>query len=201
MKSAGSWSGGGRAQEALDYRQQSPMPMTWRPKGGPTLVAFKEFHLSDGSVIGVFQGGRGKNPDLDIVVKYRDSFTKTSAPRTPKHIHWVIDLLLKKENSRTLTLEFIDYLLAIYDRITPFCSKADQRSCALIFSTSNELQRFATLNQFGQYSVEFLAHVMELLSIEEKTGFDGAFMFKGVLQALRQEKDIFSIVSAATHAG
>ena len=42
---------------------------------------------------------------------------------------------------------------------------------------------------------------MELLAIEEKHGFDGEFMFRGVLKALADEKDIFGLVSAATHNG
>jgi len=79
-------------------------------------------------------GSKGKNPELDIVVKYKDKFTKRVV-RTPKHIHWVIDLLIKKEHDRELT-------------------------------------------------VEFIGHIIELLSLEEKTGFEGAFMFKNVLQAL-----------------
>jgi len=36
------------------------------------------------------------------------------------------------------------------------------------------------------------------MMIEEKTGLSTAFMFKGVLDAIIQEKDIFSIVSKAT---
>ena len=175
--------------------------MDWTPKKQPKKTSFKEFHLKDGAVIGVFQGSRGVNADLDIVVKYKDKYTKTSVPRTPKHIHWVIDLLVKKEHNKKLTLEFIDFLLGMYDKVECFKTKEDQLLCKLNYSKPENLDKFAELNKYGEYSVEFISHVIELLSIEEKTGFKGAFMFKKVLQALKDEKDIFSIVSTATHNG
>lgn len=176
------------------------MVLEWKPKQKPKVYAFKEFIFKDGTIIGVFQGSKGNNPDLDIVVKYKDKFTK-SVVRTPKHIHWVIDLLIKKEHNAKLTLEFIDYLNEMYDRITPFRNKAEQQKCELKFTNSDKLRKFEELNKYGQYSIEFIGHVIELLSIEEKTGFAEAFMFKRVLTALKDKKDIFSIVSSATHNG
>ena len=173
------------------------MVLERKPKNKEKVQAFKEFHLQDGAIIGVFQGSKGKNPELDIVVKYKDKFTKRVV-RTPKHIHWVIDLLIKKEHDRNLTLEFINYLFSMYDKIQPFKSKAEQQKCELNFTNPENLKKFEELNKYGQYSIEFIGHVIELLSIEEKTGFEGAFMFKKVLQALKDEKDIFSIVSTAT---
>jgi hypothetical protein len=138
---------------------------------------------------------------LDIVVKYRDRHTKTLRPRTPKHIHWVIDLLVKREHNRALALEFMKYLLESYDKIQPFRDKQEQRRCELRFCGPTALERFRELDGYGDYSVEFLSCVMELLSIEEKTGFDTAFMFKSVLEAIAKEKDIFSVAATATHNG
>lgn len=174
--------------------------MEWKPKGKPKINAFKEFKLNSGEIIGVFQGSKGKRKDLDIVVKYKDKYTKT-VPRTPRHIHWVIDLLIKKEHNEKLTSEFIKYLLDMYDRIEPFRNKAEQQRCELKFTNPENLRRFDELNKYGQYSVEFIGHVIELLSIEEKTGFEGAFMFKRVLTSLYEMKDIFSIVSSASYKG
>ena len=69
--------------------------------------SFKEIRLRDGTVIGIFQGSRGDNPDLDIIIKYKEVEKRV---RTPKHIHWVIDILIKKSHDRELTLEFVRYL-------------------------------------------------------------------------------------------
>ena len=167
------------------------MVLEWKPKGKPKVQAFKEFHLKDGTIIGIFQGSKGKMPELDIVVKYQDKYTKGNRIRTPKHIHWVIDLLIKKEHKKELMLEFVNYLYNMYDKIESFKSKEEQRKCELKFTNPENLKRFDELNKYGQYSIEFIGHVIELLSIEEKTGFDGAFMFKDVLKALKEQKDIF----------
>lgn len=51
---------------------------------GREHVAIKEIRLNDGTIIGVFEGGRGANPDHDILIKYRE---KGKRLRTPKHIH------------------------------------------------------------------------------------------------------------------
>ena len=121
------------------------MVLEWKPKNKEKVQAFKEFHLQDGAIIGVFQGSKGKNPELDIVVKYKDKFTKRVV-RTPKHIHWVIDLLIKKEHDRDLTLEFINYLFSMYDKIQPFKNKAEQQKCELKFTIPGKLKRYDSLN-------------------------------------------------------
>ena len=43
---------------------------------GKTHRAFKEFTLSDGTIIGVFQGNRGMKKQVDIRICYKDKFTK-----------------------------------------------------------------------------------------------------------------------------
>ncbi|HOI76957.1 MAG TPA: hypothetical protein PLI06_05020 [Methanofastidiosum sp.] len=176
------------------------MVLQWKPKNQPRKYSFKDFQLADGTIIGVFQGSRGSKPDLDIVVKYKDKYTRNGV-RTPKHIHWVIDLLIKKEHDKKLTLEFIEYLNEMYDIIEPFKTKEEQQKCELKYTTSLNLSKFEKLNCYGQYSIEFIGHIIELFSIEEKTGLENAFMFKKVLNAIKEEKDIFSIVSTATHNG
>lgn len=175
--------------------------MEWKPKGKPRVKSFKDIKLKDNTEIGIFQGSKGNNPDLDIVIKYRDKFTKTSAPRTPKHIHWVIDLLIKKEHNKKLTMEFISYLREIWDKLESLKTKEEQISIDKKLSPKKELERFEELNSYGEYSVEFIVYIIELFSMEEKTGMEEAFMFKDLIDALLNEKDIFYIVSKATHNG
>lgn len=159
------------------------------------LRAFKEFLLKNGTVIGVFQGSYGNNPDLDIIIKYKESGKRV---RTPKHIHWAIDLLIKKEHNPELTKEFVNYLIGMWDRIQPFSTKAEQQRCDLRFTDPKHLKVFEPLDNFGEYPVEFIGHVIELMMLEEKTGNHEAFMFKGVLNAIYNDEDIFSIVSRAS---
>ena len=162
------------------------------------LRAFKEFLSKDGTIIGVFQGSFGNNPDLDIIVKYKE---KGKRVRTPKHIHWAIDLLIKKEHNPELTKEFIKYLIGMWDGIQPFRTKAEQQRCDLRFTDPEHLKVFEPLDKYGEYPVEFIGHVIELMMLEEKTGNHEAFMFKGVLNAIYNDEDIFSIVSRASFRG
>lgn len=162
------------------------------------LRAFKEFPLDNGTVIGVFQGSYGDTPDLDIIIKYQE---KGKRVRTPKHIHWAIDILIKKEHKPELTKEFVKYLLNVYANTKPFKTKEEQRRCEIKFTKHEKLKHFEPLDDFGEYPVEFIGHIVELMTIEEKTGHHQAHIFKDVLDAIYNDADIFSIVSKATFRG
>ncbi|MEW6617690.1 MAG: hypothetical protein AB1333_04740 [Patescibacteria group bacterium] len=164
-----------------------------------THKAFKEFTLSDGTIIGVFQGDRGMEKQVDIRICYKDKFTK-SKKRTPKHIHWVIDLLIKKEHDKELTLRFVKYLRDMYNRVKPFQNKAEQQRCELKETTKEKLKEFEPLNQYGEYTVEFIGHLIELMIIMEKNHRQ-PFVFKDLLDAIINGKEIFVIVSKATQIG
>ena len=66
--------------------------MEFKPKGKPRMHSIKEIKL-DNVTIGVFAGSRGHKPEHDILIKYQEYGKRI---RTPKHIHWVIDVLIKK---------------------------------------------------------------------------------------------------------
>ena len=62
-----------------------------------------------------------------------------------------------------------------------------------------DLDRFEELNQYGQYSVEFILVVTELIMIQEKTNYPNGTMNIKVFESFRNKHaDIFSVVSAAT---
>src|SRR3989338_4304875 len=106
-------------------------------RDGKEHTAIKEIKLNDGTIIGVFEGSRGANPDHDILIKYQEHGKRL---RTPKHIHWVIDLLIKKEHKRELTLKFMKYLRGMYDRVSPFTSKEDRKNCVFTETTKEKLK-------------------------------------------------------------
>ena len=58
--------------------------------------AIIEFVFID-CIIYVFQGSLSQ---FDIVIKYRKDGKRI---RTPKHIHWVVDVLMKMQGNDTLT--------------------------------------------------------------------------------------------------
>lgn len=169
-------------------------------KEGKEHIAIKEIELGDGTIIGVFAGSRGHIPEHDILIKYQEQGKRL---RTPKHIHWVIDLLIKKEHNRELTLKFMKYLRDMYERVESFSSKEDREKCILKETTKEKLKPFDELNKYGEYKVEFIGHLIELMIKMEKNmpPEKPARVFKELMDAMIQEKEIFVIVSKATQIG
>ena len=167
---------------------------------GKKHIAIKEIPLPDGTIIGVFEGSRGANPDHDILIKYQEEGKRL---RTPKHIHWVIDLLIKKEHNKELTINFMKYLREMYDRVEAFKSKEDRKNCNLKETTLAKLKPFEELNKYGEYKVEFIGHLIELMiKMEKNTSPEKpARVFRELMDAMIQEKEIFVIVSKATQIG
>ena len=132
---------------------------------GKEYHSIKEIKLNDGTLIGVFEGNRGANPEHDILIKYQE---KDKRIRTPKHIHWVIDLLVKKEHNRELTLRFMRYLRDMYERVEGFKSREDRQKCEFKETTKEKLKEFEDLNKHGEYTVEFIGHLIELMIKMEK---------------------------------
>ena len=177
-----------------------PRPLTFKPRKLPRLYSIREFDVDNGnSVIAVFQGNRGQRPDLDIIVKY---LQRGKQLRTPRHIHWVIDLLVKKQHNTALTYSFVKHLIDLYDGVDAFYSENDRLERTLVSdSNRNNWESFSDLNAFGEYSIEFTHYILELIAIQEKTSNPNAFMFRDVLSAIRDEQEIFKIVSLASHRG
>ena len=166
-------------------------------RDGKEYISIKEIKLNDGTIIGVFEGNRGANPDHDILIKYQESGKRL---RTPKHIHWVIDLLIKKEHNKKLTLEFMKYLRDMYDKVESFKNKEDRKKCILKETTKEKLKKFEELNKYGEYKVDFIGHLIELMiKMEKNTPPEKpARVFRELMDAMIQEKEIFVIVSKAT---
>ncbi len=181
----------------MNYQPRKKKGETIKP---PRKYAIKEITLSDGTIIGIFEGDRGYIKDHDIIIKYQENGKRI---RTPKHIHWVIDLLIKKQHKPELTLEFIKYLRDIYDKVEGFKSKEDRAKFFLKETTKEKLKPFEELNKHGEYKVEFIGHLIELMIKMEKNTPPNkpARVFKELIDAMIQEKEIFVIVSKATQTG
>lgn len=57
------------------------------------------------------------------------------------------------------------------------------------------------MDTYGEYTVEFLLVVTELIMIQEKTNYPDGVMNLNLFQRFRDGADIFSVVSAATFRG
>ena len=166
-----------------------------RPLVSKGEFSIREFVVDHGeTIIAIFQGSRGANPQLDMIVKYKQRGKRL---RTPRHLHWAIDLLIKKQHNQSLADEFTEYLIRVYDDVQPFQSVEDRLERKLIGINGHALRYFDGLNSFGEYSVEFTSHILELIAIQEKTSNPNAFMFRKVLSDILENAEIFTIVSTA----
>ncbi len=65
-----------------------------------------------------------------------------------------------------------------------------------------EIGQYFDLNAFGEYDVEFLYVLMELLAVQEKTNRADAYMFGKIIEELLEtDRDIFKIISTAGFGG
>ena len=136
--------------------------------------------------------GEKKESQFDFRVHYQEPNKRV---RTPKHIHIIIDLYMKLSRHKELTLKLVDYLIDMMKRLNP----ETKFPPSLQVYNKKDLARFEELNQYGQYSVEFIQVVTELIMIQEKTNYPTGTMNIKVFESFRNKHDdIFSVVSAAT---
>ena len=109
-------------------------------------------------------------------------------------------MLIKKEHDRELSLKFLKYLRDMYERVEGFRSKKERDKCELKETRIENLKPFEGLNKSGEYSIEFIGHLIELMiKMEKNTPKEKpARVFKELMDAMINEKEIFVIVSKAT---
>jgi hypothetical protein len=171
--------------------------LTYKIKNGPRVESLNQFELNDGTIVAMFQGFRGENPDLDFIVKYKEPNKRV---RTPSHTHWIVDLVIKGEINRELTLSFVNSLISIYDEINPFISK-EERDEYELFYTQHLIEEYDELNNSGgAFSVELISVLVELFSKCEKQT-TGAFMFRSMLNLTKEylegNKDYYQIIGTS----
>jgi len=136
----------------------------------------------------------GEKSEYDFRVRYKEP---NKALRTPKHIHLVIDLYLKKTGNRDLTLELVSEFLEMLKELRPSTEFPPNFQAF----DKKRFERFKDLDSYGEYSVEFLAAIFDLIMIQEKTNYPEGIINRKLFEAFLAEKDIFSVVSTATFRG
>ncbi len=135
------------------------------------------YRTGKGVKISVYEGQKKDRSLFDFIVKYTEPLKRE---RTPKHIHLIVDLYLKWAGNKDLTLKLRDHVLSVFQKIQPVTHFPPKFQ---VF-TSGDVDQFEGLNGFGEYDVEFVLAVSELLMIQEKT-----------------KDDIFGVISAASFRG
>lgn len=138
---------------------------------------------------------KGGKSQYNLKVKYREPGKRV---RTPRHIHLIIDLYLKQAGNRALTTRLVDHIIQeIILRVQPSTSNPP----GLQMFSPDHVTGFEELDAYGEYSVEFLLVITELILIQEKTNYPSGRLSLNLYKLFRDGADIFSVVSAASFAG
>jgi len=172
-------------------------------KDGERKVPLFAERVNGKYIVAAYQGSLS---EYDILIKYRQLENESwSRIRTPKHIHWAVDILIKMHENKEQTQSFLDFLVGVWVDTEPIRSTQARDQILdleyLLEANSGEIEQYEELSEQGEYSVKFLILLAKLLMIQEKTNLETAYMFKNLLDALRSGQDIFKIVSIATHRG
>jgi hypothetical protein len=168
-----------------------------------TIKPLAVFPVNGSFILGVYKGSLSQ---YDLLIKYRQKNNeKWSRIRTPKHIHWAVDILIKMNLEKEKTKDFLNVLIDVWENIKPIKNEDDRKRFLkidnLLEINQERFNDYKELSKHGEYSINFLILLAKLLMIQEKTNLETAFMFKNLLNALRDGSDIFKIVSTATHNG
>ena len=136
----------------------------------------------------------GQKSAYDFVVRYRQPGKRM---RTPKHIHIIADLYQKRGAKPGLVNDFVDHIIGIISATAP----ASAYPPVLRAFDEGQIERFAGLDDIGEYGVEFLLVVIELIMIQERTNYPDGDMNRRLFRKFRDGEDIFSVVGAATFRG
>jgi hypothetical protein len=136
----------------------------------------------------------GSKSRYDFMVKYKEPGKRV---RTPKHIHLIIDLYMKKSGNNDLTLKLVKEFLKWLNNL----KESKEYPPSFQEFTKEKLNRFKDLSKFGEYSVEFLSAIFDLIMIQEKTNYPEGTINRKLFEAFLEGKDIFSVVSSASFRG
>lgn len=174
--------------------------MTFKKEGEHKKPLFAT-SINNNFIIAAYQG---KLSEYDILIEYREKEGETwSRIRTPKHVHWAVDVLIKMHEDPKQTKKFLCFLVETWKRTSPITDLQSRNQKLnlekLLEENKKEWGKYKELNKKGEYSVSFLVLLAKLLMIQEKTNRKDAYMFKKLLYSLKEGKDIFKIISIATH--
>lgn len=152
----------------------------------PAKKAFNTFVLSNGIVVGLFQGNRGTHPDLDFVVKILRK-GHDEKPEPPIHTYWVVDLMIKFHHYPQEVKAILDYYINFYDTCKPF-ETVQERNSYVPKTPSVIMRTYGNLDVFHTLPMDYIAMVVELFSLCEKRNED-AYMFRDILHILKAYVD------------
>lgn len=111
----------------------------------------------------VYPGRKPESP-YDFIVKFRE---QNKRERTPAHVHLIVEMYVKYAYNPSLTLKLKEHILTMLSQIKPINSFPP----TLQFFKQEHIEQFKDLDKVGEFTIEFLLVVTELMAIQEKTNY------------------------------
>jgi len=138
--------------------------------------------------IGVYPGRKPESP-YDFIVKFREP---NKRERTPAHVHLIVEMYVKYAYNPSLTLKLRDHILTMFGQIKPINSFPP----SLQVFRLEHVETFKDLDKVGEFSVEFMLVVTELMVIQEKTNYPEGSLTESLYKGFGV-KDRFSVIQKA----
>lgn len=138
--------------------------------------------------IGVYPGRKPESP-YDFIVKFREP---NKRERTPAHVHLIVEMYVKHAYNSSLTLTLRDHILTMLREIKPVNTFPPY----LQFFKPEHIESFKDLDRVGEFTVEFMLVVTELMAIQEKTNYPEGSLTESLYKNFGV-KDRFSVIQKA----
>lgn len=138
--------------------------------------------------IGVYPGRKPESP-YDFIVKFREP---NKRERTPAHVHLIVEMYVKHAHNPSLTLKLKEHILTVLKSIKPVNSFPPN----LQFFKPEHIEPFKELYKVGEFTVEFLLVVTELMAIQEKTNYPEGSLTESLYEDFGV-KDRFQVIQKA----
>jgi len=138
--------------------------------------------------IGVYPGRKPESP-YDFIVKFREP---NKRERTPAHVHLIVEMYVKHAHNPSLTLKLKDHILTMLSQVKPI----DSFPPSLQLFKPEHTEPFKDLDKVGEFTVEFLLVVTELMAIQEKTNYPAGSLTESLYKGFGV-KDRFSVIQKA----
>lgn len=140
----------------------------------------------------VYPGRKQQSPH-DFIVRFKEPGTRE---RTPRHVHIIVEMYVKHAYNADLTMRLRNHILEMFQHIQP----VDSFPPVLQFFKPEHIEPFRELDNVGEFTVEFLLVVTELIGIQEKTNYPRGSLTESLYRDFGVN-DRFSVIQKATWRG
>ncbi|MCD6492879.1 MAG: hypothetical protein J7K36_03635 [Archaeoglobaceae archaeon] len=138
--------------------------------------------------IEVYPGRKPESP-YDFIVKFREPGKRE---RTPAHVHLIVEMYVKYAYNPSLTLKLKEHILTMLRSIKP----VNLFPPTLQFFKPQHIEPFKDLDKVGEFTIEFLLVVTELMAIQEKTNYPEGSLTESLYKDFGV-KDRFQVIQKA----